>query len=127
MWSRLDDGLADHPKIYAAGTAIGKNGGAIAIGMFAMGLIWVNRHLTNGHLPTAVVEGFPHVARPLFVAAALVDAGLWERAADGFCIHDYNAWNPAPTAAIANRDRAANKRTHRAKTGARARWARRHK
>jgi len=93
MWARLDDGLIDHRKVYIAGEAIGKNGAAIAIGLFAVGLMWSARHLTDGYLPRAVVKSFRHVDRPLAVAAALTKAGLWDRNGSGWKIHDYHHWN----------------------------------
>lgn len=105
MYARLDDAFMDHRKVFIAGEAIGKNGPAIAIGMFAVGLMWVNKHLTDGHIPLAVVRQFRHVDRPLAVANALVRAGLWEKnGGDGFTIHDYHEFgNPSSAAVRAHR------------------------
>jgi hypothetical protein len=100
MWARLDDALIDHRKISAAGRLIGKNGDgrAIALGFFAVGLMWSNKHLTDGFLPEDVVKSFSHVKQPLAVADALVQAGLFERRADGFQIHDFADYNPSAAA-----------------------------
>ncbi len=89
MYARLDDELMDHVKIFAAGELIGKNGPAIALGLYAVGLMWSNKHLTDGHIPTSVLKSFHHVSKPADVADALVSAGLWERDTGGFRIHDF--------------------------------------
>jgi len=90
MWARLDVDFSDHPKVLAAGDAIGRNGAAIAIGVYALGLLWSNKHLTDGHLPIAAIQTFRrHVHDPIAVADALARAGLWEKNGSGFVIHDY--------------------------------------
>jgi len=93
MWARLDDELIDHRKVFVAGELLGKNGPAIAIGFYAVGLMWSNKHLTDGHLPSSVVRSFHHVDRPGSVAEALVKAGLWEKNGSGYQIHDYHDFN----------------------------------
>jgi len=95
-WSRLDDELLDHHKIASAGQELGKNGRAIAIGFFAMSLMWSNRHLSDGVLPLSVVEGFgAYVDRPRAVANALRRAGLFDRHRRGYVIHDFAQYNPS--------------------------------
>lgn len=89
MWARLDDELIDHRKVFAAGEVIGKNGAAIAIGFYAVGLMWSNKHLTDGYLPLPIIRSFRHVEQPTSVADALVKAGLWEKNGSGYVIHDY--------------------------------------
>lgn len=98
MWARLDDELIDHRKVFAAGEVIGRNGPAIALGFYAVGLMWCNKHLTDGHLPLSIVKSFRHVSNPVSVADALVNAGLWDRNGNGFVIHDYTDFGN-PTAA----------------------------
>jgi len=93
LWSKLDDSFIDHPKIYDAGARIGKNGTAIAVGLFCVGLCWSNKHLSDGYLSTAVFRSFHHCADPLLVARALVAAGLWDAVPGGFKIHDFLDWN----------------------------------
>jgi len=92
MWSRLDDALLDHRKVFEAGDRIGKNGPAIAIGLYAMGLMWTNKQLSDGYLPAGVVKRFP-VAEPVRFAQALVGARLWEKVKGGYRIHDFHDWN----------------------------------
>lgn len=96
MWSKLDDALMDHPKIFTAGRTLGANGTAIALGFYTVSLMWSNRHLTNGFVPESTIEGFAHVRNPRAVADALVQAGLLEKARGGFRIHDFNEYNPSP-------------------------------
>jgi hypothetical protein len=83
MYARLDDELIDHRKIFAAGDLLGRNGAAIALGMYAVGLMYANRHLTDGVIPLSVLRTFRHVSRPLRVADALVRSGLWEKNGSG--------------------------------------------
>lgn len=105
MWTKLDDALIDHRKVYIAGDLIGKNGPAIVIGFFAVGLMWTNKHLTDGHLPQVVVKRFRHVDQPLVIADALVKAELWDAVEDGYQIHDFHDHNPSAATVIEKRKR----------------------
>jgi hypothetical protein len=106
VWARLDDELIDHRKIFAAGEALGKNGPAIALGFYAVGLMWSNKHLTDGYLPLVIVKSFRHVDQPICVADALTKAGLWEKNGNGFVIHDYAEFgNPSASKVKAKRRR----------------------
>jgi hypothetical protein len=98
MWAKLDDALIDHRKIFVAGKIIGVNGPAIALGFYAVGLLWTSKHLTDGFLPEEVIEGFQHVKQPLTVAGALVKAELFDKAEGGFKIHNFHEWNPSASA-----------------------------
>jgi hypothetical protein len=95
MWSKLDDALIDHRKIFKAGRLIGKNGPAIALGFWTVGVLWSNKHLSDGYLSEETVLGFPHVDQPLSVADALVKAELFEKVGGGFRIHDFDEYNPS--------------------------------
>jgi hypothetical protein len=92
MWSRIDDALADHRKVIAAAEIIGPDGIVIALGFYLLGLTWSNKHLTDGHLPAAVVKHF-RSDRPIELADAMVRSGLWDRAEDGYRIHDFEHLN----------------------------------
>jgi hypothetical protein len=101
MYAKLTDELIDHRKIFHAGELIGRDGAAIALGMYAVGLLWSNKHLSDGVLPSAVVRSFRHVTRPVQVAAALTKAGLWERNGHGsWRIHDYAAFGNPNSASV---------------------------
>lgn len=93
MWARLEDELIDHRKLFAAGALLGREGPGLALALYVVGLLWSNRHLSDGHLPLDVVKRFPHVSKPVAVADALVSAGLWEKNGSGFVIHDYVEYN----------------------------------
>jgi hypothetical protein len=103
MWTKLDDALLDHAKIFAAGDLIGRNGAGLALGMFVIGLMWTNKHLTDGHLPAAVVKRWHHVEQPTRIADALVAAGLWDRNGDGYIVHDFHDHNPQASEVHAHR------------------------
>jgi len=98
MWAKLDDALLDHRKLFVAGKVIGANGPAIALGFYTLGLLWSNKHLSDGFLPTEVIEGFRHVKHPASVADALVKAELFDKADGGFTIHDFHEYNPSAAA-----------------------------
>jgi len=89
VWAKLDDALIDHRKIFEAGAVVGKNGRVLALGFYTLGLLWANKHLTDGFLPIPVVKQFGHLA----IAKALVHANLWEEVEGGFRIHDFHDHN----------------------------------
>jgi hypothetical protein len=99
MWTRLDDALMDHRKVFAAGDAIGngkygKNGPVIALGFYALALMWSNKQLQDGFLPMAVIKKFSsYVDNPQHIADAFVKAGLFEKTEGGYLIHDYTDYN----------------------------------
>jgi hypothetical protein len=71
-----------------------------------LGLLWSNRHLSDGHLPAEIVASFPHAANPEQVAAALTHAGLWEKNGNGYQIHDFTEFgNPTASRVKAKRQR----------------------
>jgi hypothetical protein len=115
MYARLDDELLDHHKVFEAGKRLGRDGPAIALGMYAVALMWSNRQLTDGFLPLATIESFRHVKAPLAVADALAHAGLFDKVAGGYAIHDFAHYNPSAKAIKAKRQEDRDrKRTERA-------------
>lgn len=115
MWARLDDELLDHRKIFIAGARLGKDGPGLALGLYVLGLMYANRHLTDGHLDLEVVKQFGHLSKPLDVADALVKAGLWEKNGTGFVIHDFDEYNfSAATVKTKRRKEKLRKRHERA-------------
>lgn len=103
MWAKLDDALLDHRKILEAGHRLGKNGCGVALGFFTAGLLYSNKHLTNGFLSTAVVEGMRFAEKPLDAAAVMVKVGLWEAVEGGFRVHDFLDYNLDSTTVHAKR------------------------
>lgn len=122
MWTKLDDALIDHRKVFVAGDALGRNGSALAIAMATIGLMWTNKQLTDGFIPVAAVKTWGHFEKPLVVAEALVAAGLWESAAGGYLIHDYHDYNPTADDAKTHRAHISTVRSQAGANGARVRW-----
>jgi hypothetical protein len=80
-WFKLNDEMPEHPKFVRAGVEAGW--------LYVCGLAYASRLLTDGFIPEGVVSRLSAVRNARREAEALVAAGLWERAADGFQIHDY--------------------------------------
>lgn len=96
MWSRLDDDLLTHPKLYEAAHILGgEYGGVAALGFYSMALMYANKHLTDGFLPKSVVSTLPHAKNPLRIADALTRVGLFDKAEGGYRIHDFHDHNPS--------------------------------
>jgi hypothetical protein len=94
VWSKLSDELIDHPKILAAGDRIGPpNGPALAMAMFTIALLWSNKQLSDGFLPSGVIKRFVHFEDPTHVAQALVAVRLWDTGEGGFIIRHFHDWN----------------------------------
>ena len=97
-WVRLEDNSVWHPKF----RQVGYKGWAL----FTASLVHASAYLTDGFIATAVLPGLlPDLPTPKKVAAALVDARLWEVATGGYQIHDYHDYQPTADAVKAGRDR----------------------
>ncbi len=86
---RLDDAFADHPKIVGLG--------ATALAVHVWALCYCARHLTDGLVDLSATKGCPWVSKRSALENALgrlEGAGLWEREAGGWRIHDYLEYNP---------------------------------
>lgn len=96
MWLKVDDGLIDHPKMFAAGRHLGRRGRARAFCVYMASLSWVNRHLTDGFIPDEAVASLTIDEHPRDVAdvLALENVRLFHRENVGFRIHDYHDHNP---------------------------------
>ena len=127
MWTKLDDGFADHPKVLAVGHEAER--------LFVHGLIYCNKLLTDGFIPADVVPRLApapgSAARNGGLADRLVDTipagytvGLWERVDGGFHVHDFLDHNESRAQVIARRQRIAEQRRlagqGRARSAARA-------
>lgn len=86
-WAKLDDEFYDHPKVLQAGLA--------AVGLFAVGLSYSARKLTDGFLAFEVVARLGPGVEVEALATRLVEVGLWETTPGGYLIHDYLAFNPS--------------------------------
>lgn len=81
-WFKVDDGLATHQKVLAAGNA--------AMGLWVRAGAWCSQQLTDGHVPLATVRLLGNVKQ----AKALVAAGLWIEAEGGYQFHDWSDYQP---------------------------------
>jgi hypothetical protein len=109
-WVWLDDEMPEHPKVVGAAGVVGDSALAAAVS----GIAYSNRHLTDGHLPAAKVQGLTHHKRPAVVAQALVTAGLWEPVDGGYLIHDFGDYQTLKAELEEKRARGAAKvRRHR--------------
>lgn len=98
-WVRLDCGFFRHHKAVRAG----KDGRAL----FLAALCYCGDHLTDGHVPKAVIRILASEAevKP-GVAKAVTDAGLWAEEGDHYVIRDYLSFgNSSRTAVESERDR----------------------
>lgn len=117
MRSVLDDELFDHSKIILAGEHIGVPCGLVlALGMYTAGLLYANRHLTDGRLAEPIVRSWAHTRDAKLAAkvvAALVHVKLWDVVDGGWQIHDFADYNYA--AADVKRKRADDRNRKREK------------
>jgi hypothetical protein len=101
MWAKLDDALLDHRKILEAARLFGKDGRAKALGYYAAGLLYANKHLTNGFISDAVIDEL----RARSAARVMTEVGLWEATEGGVRIHDFHDFNLDATDVLAKRQR----------------------
>lgn len=84
-----------HDKVEACSLA--------AVGLFALGLSFAVRELTDGFIPIAWAESKTREPAGGSAAQQLVDEGLWEPVEDGYRVHDFAVYNP--TKAVLDRRR----------------------
>ncbi|PCN46988.1 hypothetical protein Csp2054_14185 [Curtobacterium sp. 'Ferrero'] len=107
-WFKVDDNLAFHPKVLAAGNA--------AMGLWVRAGSWAAQQLTDGVIPDSILPSLGTRKQ----ADALVAAGLWTRADGAWRFHEWNADGRQPTRARVEADRAAateRQRKHREARG----------
>jgi hypothetical protein len=115
-WAKFDDRFHDNRRIRRAWRRC-----PAAIGLFAMSITYASGHKTDGHVPIEFVEDQFRRDRDMNDAvAALVDAGLWADAEDGWTIPRFLSYNPP----AAEASQAAAKRSEAARKAANARWNR---
>lgn len=94
-WVALDDGFFANPKILQAGHA--------AAGLYAMGLSYCGKYLTDGFIPSAWLIGTPKK-----LVTQLVDVGLWDQVEGGYFFPDYEEYNPSREKVEERRQAASN-------------------
>lgn len=97
-WFKVDDGFADHPKVVELQESPGWKG---ALALWTLAGSWSSRHLTDGHVPAAIVKRLGCTPKD---ARMLVSAGLWLDAEGGYRFHDYTDCNPTRDEVEAKRE-----------------------
>jgi len=108
-WTRLDDGIFDHPKMLRAGED--------AANLYVRALVWCNKHLTDGQIPREALRALTLRRSPETMADRLVTVGLWEATGDGWFVHDFAAHNPSRATVEAKRAELSAKRAEAGKKG----------
>lgn len=125
-WAKLDDQFADHPKVRALGV--------YGIAIQAAAICHCARYLTDGFLsassadqilgsvlaPFTLADG--RLVTPLLTTekqtsdavawdwkALMIDAGLWEKSAKGYRVHDYLDYNPTRAKVLEDRSKTAGR------------------
>jgi hypothetical protein len=92
-WFKVDDTLAFHSKIVAAGNS--------AVGLWTRAGAWSMQQLTDGFVPS-------HIARQLGSRAdcrRLCDVGLWdEKDGDGYVFHEWDQRQPSRAKVMSDRE-----------------------
>ena len=90
-WGKVDDNMAFHPKVVAAGNE--------AMGLWVRALSWSMSILSDGYVPAGMVTAFNGDRS----AHALVNAGLWIEVDDGFQFRDWAEYQPTKEQILADR------------------------
>ena len=100
-WARLDDNFPYHPKtLRAIGLVKGRERLQRVLGQYVAGLLYCNKYLTDGFIPSDEVTLMQGDA----LAETLVHVGLWEVVDGGFQIHDFHHHNDSADDVKARRD-----------------------
>ena len=118
MWVRVDDQMPNHRKFIAMPHKERDR----AIGIHLRALCYCNAQHTDGFIPDGFIES---LYRGAPIALLLADAGIWERAEDGWRIHDFLEYQPSAQEADERRRRLSEVRAEAGRAGADARWGRR--
>ncbi|MBF6515562.1 hypothetical protein IU421_14915 [Nocardia cyriacigeorgica] len=102
-WFRIDDQMAFHAKVVAAGNA--------AIGLWARAGSWSASALTDGFIPKHMIAPLGTIAQ----AKRLVKVGLWSEVEGGFQFHQWAERQPFSKADTERKRAAARARMARAR------------
>ena len=84
--AKLMPEFEEHDKVEACDLA--------AVGLFALGLSFAVRELTDGFIPEGWAETKTRKRAGGSAAQQLVDEGLWEPVEGGYRVHDFAVYNP---------------------------------
>lgn len=114
-WGRLDDTLYDHPKLDefpTDGPTLERIAESLpledlvrlaGVGLWALGISYSNRHLTDGAVGRSVVARKLHGSPDL--ADAVVRAGLLEPTSTGYVVHDFLVFNDSRETVLERREK----------------------
>lgn len=109
-WTKLDDGIFDHPKMLRAGED--------AANLYVRALVYCNKHLTDGRIFPEVLATLTRRRDVAVLAQRLVDVAAWESHPDGgWIVHDFHAHNPTAEEVNARRAEISRKRAEAGKRG----------
>ncbi|WP_329215126.1 hypothetical protein OG352_06085 [Streptomyces sp. NBC_01485] len=86
-WVKLDDRFPSHRKIALLSDR--------AFRLHISAICWCAENLTDGRITDRELPLVAHVRNIKATAKQLEDAGVWDRTADGWAIHDYLDYNPS--------------------------------
>lgn len=104
-WAKIDDDAPSHPKFVKAGSIA-------AFGFWTAGNCYCNKRLTDGFIAREALLLISPVVKPAEarrLAAALVEAGLWEVVDGGWRVHDFHHYNPTAADVKAERQASADR------------------
>lgn len=84
--AKLMPEFEQHPKVESCDLT--------AVGLFALGLSFAVRELTDGFIPIEWAEKKTNEPAGGRSAQQLVDEGLWEPVEGGYAVHDFTVYNP---------------------------------
>lgn len=87
-WFKIDDGFHASRKLLK----ISKRARFAAVGLWTVAGSWSADQLTDGNVPDYMIKEW---GAPPAAPEALVDAGLWERAHDGYVFCNWHEYQPS--------------------------------
>ena len=109
-WTKLDDGIFDHPKMVKAGED--------AANLYVRALVYCNRYLTDGRVEAEVLCVLTRKPDAEKLVEALVRVGAWEAHPDGgWSVHNFHEHNPTAEQVEARRAEISEKRARAGKVG----------
>lgn len=109
-WTKLDDGIFDHPKMLRAGED--------AANLYVRGLVYCNKHLTDGRIVAEALAVLTRRRDARALAARLVEVNAWEVHPDGgWVVHNFARFNPSADEVEAKRAAISAKRSAAGKQG----------
>ena len=102
-WLRVESSFPQHKKIMAAAERLGRGSIARVIGVWSLGACHAVTHLTDGFVPTFILENPTYDKKVKDIVSAMLGAGLIRAVEGGYQYHDFNHYNPSAEAVLAKR------------------------